>query len=216
MTDVLLAAPCRGRHEQTLESLSRLMNSTGTGSDVIVTLICVVDGDPALAKMLIAQGYKVIQHAEPKGYWVCMQAATRARPSKYVVNLANDLLPGVSWLQRAIRAYANRFGESEGVIGFNDGVHTGQHAAHMLISRNLLVRMYGEELWPTCYRHNFGDTEITARAKEQGLFAIAPWAVLYHNHALTGNRSDSVYDEGSRTWNEDSEMFNARRQSRWS
>ena len=108
-------------------------------------------------------------------------------------NLANDLLPGQHWLQRAVAAYAATFGDGPGLLGFNDGHHETEHSCHFLISRMLLDDYGG---WPVWYDHNYGDTELCQRAIADGLYAKAPWATLFHDHPYFGGDDDSVYAEG--------------------
>lgn len=195
--------PCLGRRLETIEAITRLRTTANYGA---WEFIAVVDGDrtlhDAIGGMLSEKSI---------GYWGCLKLATQETTAPLIVNLANDLLPGREWLMRAVAAYRNRYGEGEGVIGFNDGVHAGATAAHFLVSRSLLHRWYGKDYWPLAYQHNFGDSEICERAKAEQLFAVAPFAVLYHNHPATGGQNDAVYAKGFSTWQADQQTFEKRK-----
>lgn len=215
MPNVLAILPCLGRYEQTLELIPRLRSSAG----IDFTLTAVVDYDPPLVSRLQQIGVNPIVNPGPRrwGYWLSLKHAVVNASSKpnLIVNLANDLLPGRQWLRRALDAYDERYGTAIGMIGFNDGIHTGAHAAHFLISSMLLYRWYGENWWPLHYRHNFGDTEICQRAIELGLFAVAPWAILYHNHPAAGRAWDEGYEKAVEGWREDSQMYEQKRVHKW-
>lgn len=203
--------PCLGRENETIELLPRLREAAGYSA----RYVCISDGDASLqvnlAQEFEKQGVEVWCAKEPMGYWRCLSEVTQDTDSPLIVNLANDLLPGRHWLKRAVEAYAKRYGEAKGIIGFNDGVHAGSHAAHFLISSDLLHDWYGDAYWPTFYHHNFGDTEICQMAIARELFAVAPFAVLYHNHPVTGGKNDDVYAKGMSTWTQDQQTFEKRK-----
>lgn len=205
--------PCRGRAEQTVANARRLLATAGR---VEWQLICVSDGDREV--------YDAIRVALPdvliggsqyqQGYWRCMQQGRlqQAPDAPLICNLANDLLPGRDWLARALAEYRCCFGEGDGLIGFNDGIHGEELSPHFLISRGLLDRLGG---WPIQYQHNYGDAELCARAQEMGMYGKAPWAVLYHDHPITGAMGDQVYAEGASQNDRDAALFQQRRAQRW-
>lgn len=195
--------PCLSRESETIEAITRLRRTAGYDA---WELVVVVDADDHLHDVIGG-----MLSDKPVGYWGCLKLATQETTAPLIVNLANDLLPGRSWLARAMVAFRNRFGDGDGVLGFNDGVHAGATAAHFLISRSLLYRWYGPDYWPLAYQHNFGDTEICARAQSEKIFAVAPFAVLYHNHPVTGNQTDEVYAKGFSTWQQDQQTFEKRK-----
>lgn len=98
------------------------------------------------------------------------------------------------------------------MLGFNDGHHELMHSCHFLISRALLDRYGG---WPTWYDHNYGDTEICQRAIADGVYAKAPWAVLYHDHPYFGGTDDAVYAEGRAQVERDRQLYEQRRRAGW-
>lgn len=203
--------PCRGRPEQTVVKVRRLLVTAGYED---WRLVLVSDGDRGL--------YDAIRHDLPditvggsqqrQGYWRCLEQGMQQVDAPFLVNLANDLLPGQHWLRRAVEAYEQTFGSGDGMIGLNDGHHEVEHSCHFLISRNLLNRYGG---WPVWYDHNFGDTEICVRAIAEGLYAKAPWAVLYHDHPYFGGRDDAVYAEGRAQAERDQQLFEQRRRQGW-
>jgi len=215
--------PCRGRPEQTVRNVNRLLATAG---DVEWRLTLVVDGDPELYEWMfdkLPQGVdsicSVTWSTKPPtqrvGYWGALKTGSEwlnNTNAPLLVNLANDLLPGQHWLQRAYSAYAQTFGDGPGMVGFNDGHHETEHSCHFLISRSLLDRYGG---WPTWYDHNFGDTELCQRAIADRLYAKAPWATLFHDHPYFGGDDDRVYQEGRAQSERDGRLYDERRKRGW-
>lgn len=208
--------PCRGRAAQTVANVRRLLVTAGLeqGPDTW-HLICMVDHDAAVMGALANADLPVWRaDTAQRGYWRALQQATDQWPAEFshLVNLANDLLPGHQWLRRAMDAYREAFGDGPGLLGFNDGIHELGHSPHFLIDRRLLERFGG---WPVWYSHTFGDTELCERAIAAGLYAKAPWAVLYHDHWITGGQPDAVYREGDATAEADRRLFEQRKRQGW-
>ena len=207
--------PARGRLPQTQALIPRLVATAGISLELIV----VVDGEPALAAALAQTcqeaGATLLEHPERRGYWQALRTGATATDAPLLVNLANDLLPGLHWAARALKAYRARFGSDPALVGFNDGIHTGAHAAHMLVHRALLEGWYGPDLWPLHYAHEYGDTELSQRAISEGRFAVAPFALLYHNHQFVGAQMDTTYQEGWATRQQDRALFERRKAAGW-
>jgi hypothetical protein len=203
--------PCRGRTEQTIDCIKRLLAMAGR---VEWQLIAICDGDLASHTALAQAGLpiRLLQSTERHGYWPSINAATVTYPAPLLVNLANDLLPGRDWLARGYAAYRNRFGEGDGLMGFNDGLHGPHLSPHFLISRGLLDRYGG---WPIHYQHTHGDVELCLRAQQDQRYGKAPWAVLYHNHPYLGAETDGVYAEGEASIDADYTLFHQRRERGW-
>jgi hypothetical protein len=212
--------PCRGRAEQTVRNVRRLLATAG---DVEWRLYLVgsredilpINGLSDYASLMSVQGNRLT-------YWEALKLMTdeidrtqqhlRTAPIDLIANLANDLLPGQHWLARAASAYRETFGDGPGMVGFNDGHHETGHSCHFLISRSLLDRYGG---WPTWYDHNFGDTELCQRAIADGLYVKAPWATLFHDHPYFGGDDDGVYAEGRAKSDHDYQLYEQRRRQGW-
>lgn len=203
--------PCRGRADQTVANVKRLISTAGR---VEWQLICMVDADPAVMGSLANADLPIWRmDTAQRGYWHAMQQGTDYWPEfTHFVNLANDLLPGRDWLARALAEYRCCFDHDDGLLGFNDGIHGYDLSPHFLISRGLLDRFGG---WPVWYQHNYGDAELCERAKEAKRYSKAPWALLYHDHPITGGDPDSVYAEGMATNDQDARLFEERRRRGW-
>jgi hypothetical protein len=211
--NVAAIMPCRGRAEQTVSNVKRLLATAGY-EDWRLVLVC--DGDRNVYNTLRRElpdvtvgGVQVAQ-----GYWRCLDQGMRqqAPEATHLVNLANDLLPGMHWLRRAVAAYEQTFGTGDGMIGFNGDSHEVGHSCHFLISRSLLDRYGG---WPVWYQHNFGDTELCQRAIADGVYAKAPWALLFHDHPFFGGQDDAIYAEGRATAQRDEQLYKERRRQGW-
>lgn len=207
MTRVAAILPCRGRAEQTARNVRRLLDTAGDGAGGW-RLTCVVGGEPDVYEVVKGACPDMLFTPHRLTYWQALAYATERTDAPLLVNLANDLLPGAQWLARAVAAYDAAGGRYQ-VLGFNDGISS---TAHFLISRAWLMDMGG---WPVWYDHMCGDTEIVARAQEQGVYGTLPWAVLYHDHHMTGAARDAVYAEGEARWADDRARFVRRQAEGW-
>jgi GT2 family glycosyltransferase len=204
--------PVRGRLDQTVRNVQRLLATAGR---VEWSLTCIGGEDETdVLKACSAAGAKVrhILHRPRLTYWEAMQEETQLSDAPLICGLANDLLPGRDWLARALAEYRCCFGSGDGLMGLNDGIHTDYLSPHFLISRTLLDRFGG---WPVWYKHTHGDAELCERAKQAECYGKAPWAVLYHDHPITGGATDSVYDEGRAHIDQDAQLFEQRRRAGW-
>jgi len=210
--DVAAIMPCRGRAEQTVTNVRRLLATAGCDG---WQLICVCDDDmPVFDRLRGVDGRVFVVNVTdgPHGYWQLLKIISEDTDAPHFVNLANDLIPGRHWLKRGVDAYRARFGDGDGLMGFNDGLHGPEHSSHFLISRGLLDRYGG---WPVWYQHNFGDTELCRRAQQDGCYGKAPWAVLFHDHLENGASDDAVYQEGRASYDRDARLFEERRKAGW-
>lgn len=211
--------PCRGRPEQTLANVKRLLVTAGLAygadwqlylvggnqeSGLLPTIASQIAGETGISITIATS-----QHSRLT-YWQALALGQTDAP--LICNLANDLLPGQHWLQRAVAAYAQTFGEEPGMIGLNDGHHEAGHSCHFLIHRQLLAKYGG---WPVWYDHNYGDTELCQRAIADGLYAKAPWATLYHDHPYFGGADDATYAEGRAKADKDHQLYEWRRVRNW-
>lgn len=202
--------PCRGRVEQTVANVRRLLATAG---DVEWRMIAMVSETFNLGAQLAELGVSGEEFNRRLPYWDALSIATRFTTEPLIANLANDLLPGQHWLRRAVEAFDATFPDGYGMLGFNDGHWTEEHSPHFLISRALLADLGG---WPTWYDHNYGDTELCQRAMALGVYAKAPWAVLYHDHPYyAAGNDDSVYQEGRRSAERDRLLYEQRKAAGW-
>ncbi len=207
--NVAAIMPCRGRADQTVRNVKRLLATAGYSD---WQLICACDGDNSVYADLLQTPAQLYTWPERIGYWRTLERITAKIDAPFLVNLANDLLPGQHWLQRAVAAYQATFGDGPGLLGFNDGHHETEHSCHFLISRTLLDDYGG---WPVWYDHNYGDTELCQRAIADGLYAKAPFATLFHDHVYFGGTDDSVYAEGREKAEQDRLLYEHRRLNGW-
>jgi hypothetical protein len=124
------------------------------------------------------------------------------------------------WADELIRA-AEMSGAQ--VIGSNDlhnpRVLRGEHATHMMISRQYIAERGASWDGPgiVChegYGHCFVDDEIVTRARQQdGVFCSAKLAVVEHLHPVWGNGEvDAVYERGASFLAADQALFARRMQ----
>lgn len=211
MTTIAAILPCRGRLGQTVGNVKRLLSTAGTDDWRLYAVAGREDTEvlSALAKLDVPT---FTAAADRLTYWQALQEVTSVTSEPLIACLANDLLPGMHWLRRAVDAYRETFGSGPGLLGFNGDSHEVDHSCHFVISRDLLTR-YGS--WPVWYAHNFGDTELCQRAIADGLYAKAPWALLYHDHPYWAGQDDNVYAEGRATIIRDQQLYEQRRKMGW-
>lgn len=204
--------PCRGRAEQTVRNVQRLLATAGRVEWRLYLCGATPDVKPLAGQLDPTRVSIQTVAQESITYWDALKAMWYETDAPLLVNLANDLLPGRDWLARGLAAYRARFGEGDGLMGFNDGIHGPMLSPHFLISRGLLD-LYGG--WPVWYQHTMGDAELCERAKEDGCYGKAPWAVLYHDHPLLGAPHDAVYAAGEASIDQDYALFVQRKDRGW-
>lgn len=106
------------------------------------------------------------------------------------------------------------------VVGTNDlgnpRVMSGEHAVHMLISREYIDEVGASWDGPgvVChegYRHNFVDNEIVVAAKQRGVWAPCLASVVEHLHPAWGKgEMDDTYRKGQFRAEKDRVVFEAR------
>lgn len=210
--NIVAILPCRGRAEQTVANVRRLLATAGHP----FTLVCVGGTDEQDILLACAAAgaptrcYLDVAHLT---YWQALERETAMQPdATHLIGLANDLIPGQHWLRRAAEGYQQTFGDGPGLLGFNGDSHDIGHSCHFLISRTLLDGYGG---WPVWYDHNFGDTELCQRAIADGRYAKAPWAILFHDHPYFGGQDDATYAEGRARADQDERLYHERKQRGW-
>jgi hypothetical protein len=207
--------PCRGRAEQTVTNVRRLLATAGVSN---WGMLIVVDDDPDVSAILQRELEDVhqtliIDRVPAGGYWRCLEAAQSYTDAPLLANLANDLWACDNWLSEALAEYREHFGDGDGLLGFAGDGHAPHHSCHFLISRRLLDKYGG---WPTWYHHNFGDRELCARAQADGRYAKAERAYVEHCHVERGLApDDAVYQAGRANYRQDEALFAQRRRDGW-
>jgi hypothetical protein len=202
MLDVAVILPCKGRHEQTIRNAARLKSQ----AEYQAAWIAAIGPDDARLSHVMEWAPYISE--TPMTYWQALTEVTNRTQAPLLCAVANDCVPSPHWLRRGIEAYAARFGDAPGLMGFNGDGHGPEHSCHMLIHRDLLAKFGG---WPVWYHHNFGDTELCLRAQQAGRYGKAAWAVLFHDHWRFGAEHDAVYKEGDVTFDKDRALFLQRR-----
>ena len=209
--NVAAILPCRGRKEQTITNAKRLLQTAGVDTWRLYAVGGKEESDilSGLAKLGIPT---LTAHADRLTYWQALQEVTAVTVEPLIACLANDLIPGQHWLKRAVDAYVSTFGTAPGMVGFNGDSHELNHSCHFLIHRDLIARYGG---WPIWYDHTFGDTELCERAIADGVYAKAPWALLFHDHPYWAGRDDDVYAEGRALIDRDQRLYQHRKANAW-
>ncbi|HEX3642796.1 MAG TPA: glycosyltransferase, partial [Ktedonobacteraceae bacterium] len=124
------------------------------------------------------------------------------------------------WLDQAVHIASDKYT----VVGTNDlgnpRVMAGEHATHMLISRQYIVDVGASWDGPDVichegYRHNFVDDEIVTAAKQRGVWAFAMASKVEHLHPIFHKgKHDQVYTLGEQSFVDDREIFRKRLEAR--
>lgn len=202
--------PCKGRPKQTVHNVQRLLATAG---DVEWDLHLVVSGDAELVEQVRGLVPKLTIWTLPLTYWQALMLVTMNIYTPLICNLANDLWACDGWLATAEAEYRHHFGNGAGLLGFAGDGHGPEHSCHFLVGRALLERYGG---WPVWYQHNFGDTELCARARADGVYWKSAEATLEHCHVERGLAvDDEVYAAGRATYQRDAALFAERRTQGW-
>jgi hypothetical protein len=139
-------------------------------------------------------------------------------PDLFIVGDDVAFRPG--WLDHA-QHVADAFGAE--VVGTNDlgnpRVTSGEHATHLLISRQYVDETGASWDGPgvVChegYQHWYVDDEIVTAAKQRGVWGMALGSVVEHLHPMWSKADhDEVYEVGSRHATDDRKRFVGRRGS---
>lgn len=108
------------------------------------------------------------------------------------------------------------------VVGTNDLVNpyvqAGMHATHYLVDRRYLDEIGGTadagpgSFLPTCYTHNFTDTEFIGTAKMRAVFAPCMSSVVEHlHHGVGASAYDDTYAKGDAHIGDDERLYDERK-----
>lgn len=206
--------PCRGRTEQTVQNVKRLLATAGYDDWELWLVGTVVDMQPLVSLTSDSRVRIEVIAGQRLTYWNALARVTLRTDAELLCNLANDLIPGMHWLKRAVEAYDQVFhgANDYGLLGFNGDSHETEHSCHFLIASDLLTSIGG---WPTWYDHNFGDTELCQKTIALGFYAKAPYALLFHDHPYFGGTDDEIYREGRASSDQDQQLYETRRRAGW-
>jgi hypothetical protein len=133
---------------------------------------------------------------------------------RWVFLVGDDVTFRAGWLDHALHV-AELTGAQ--VIGTNDlansRVTSGEHATHMLISRDYIDEQGASWDGPgvVChegYRHWYVDDEIVTVAKQRGVWAPALASVVEHHHPIFGTApDDETYRRGQRHAGKDKALW---------
>jgi GT2 family glycosyltransferase len=187
---VLLATT--GRPEMA-ERCVRSVLETTEGHEL--EIVAAVDHDGKTAIRLNELGCLVDYSDEYRGCSRAWNDALSRATGDPVVLAADDLEWGEGWLDAALERLSE-FPDGWGLVGFNDGHWDGNtgFSTHYLMSRRLIVEVFGGVVaWPH-YRHSFNDVEACERAKRAGRYAWCEDARVEHQHWLFGDRPQDRTD----------------------
>ena len=212
MEYVDLIVPTRNRAEK----LDRMLKSVPkVAAEKCIAVMVVFDGD-----FKTAEKFKNHPRIDEMGFTEKQigSVATRNRYTPLVndaVLMATDdieFYPGS--IDVAIRAFAARFPDDDGVVGFTQVNHKSFSGAGVcLVGQKFLQRYPGKQLYFPGYFH-FACQEIERLATSLGKMHIEPEAKLFHFHPSTGDgRRDRTHDEARRHKAKDQRLSKARREA---
>jgi hypothetical protein len=150
----------------------------------------------------------LLTHDSPLGSFI-------SEPWVFITGDDVKFYPG--WLDHAQQVARNTGAQVVGTNDLgNDRVMDGDHATHMLISREYIDQQGASWDGPgvVChegYRHWFVDDEIVTAAKQRGVWAPALASIVEHLHPAWGKaESDDTYVRGQRYAERDHATFKKR------
>jgi GT2 family glycosyltransferase len=189
MISILLATT--GRPEMAERCVRSIVDTT-EGHDIQVVAAVDKDGDTAIR--LHELGCTVDWDPEYRGCSRAWNDALALSKGDPVVLAADDLVFHPGWLEASL-CVLDEFDGGWGLVGFNDG-HTdnADWSTHYMVSRRMVVEVFGGVIAWEHYRHSFNDVEASERAKRAGRYAWAEDARVTHEHWLHGSRAKDVTD----------------------
>lgn len=140
-------------------------------------------------------GCRVVMDHSPglRGASRAWNDALRRAQGDPLVLAADDLEFQPGWLDAALETLS-RFPGGWGFVGLNDGHWGADLSTHYLMSRRLIVEVFGGVVAWECYLHSFQDREANARAHAAGRYAWCEEARVVHRHWLWGDRQQDETD----------------------
>lgn len=192
MISILLATT--GRPDMAERCVRSVLDTTA-GHDVEV--IAAVDVDTLTVARLTALDRDRVRVTYSYEYRGCSRAwndALRLSTGDPLVLAADDLVFEPGWLDAAFERLHTAFEDGWGLVGFNDGHWDGELSTHYLMSRRLVVEVFGGVVAWEGYRHSFNDREANERARAAGRYVWCEQAHVRHEHWLFGDRPQDRTD----------------------
>jgi hypothetical protein len=185
-------------------------------------LFAVTPGDVEVIDAIDAAGEeRITVERKPRGdFQRKINTGIAVTSEPYIFTGADDLLFHPGWYDAAVARITSRIG----VVGTNDlcnpRVMRGDHATHMLVSRDYVER-YGTidepgKFFHEGYPHEMCDDEAVNTAKRRRAWAFAGDSYVEHLHPMAGKGvpMDSLY-AGQKRRMEDGRLLYRRRSQLW-
>jgi len=158
-----------------------------------VEIVAAVDHDPETRIRLNDLADKLDYSDEYRGSANAWNDALRIAAGDPVVLAADDLRWQPGWLEAALATLAE-FPGGWGMVGLNDGHHGEELSTHYMLSRRLIIEVFGGRVAWSCYGHSFQDREANERARAAGRYAWCENARVGHEHWIFGDRPQDDTD----------------------
>lgn len=168
--------------------------------------------------------FVVLINEHSKNYAGAINTAARWSTADFIFMGADDVTFHPGWDDEALKVMHSL--PNIKVVGTNDlwneYVLEGWHSTHTLVARDYIDSpggvVYGDPgiVLFEGYDHNYVDTEFIGTAKARAVFQPALKSVVEHRH-FTNRKSelDSTYEKGYAKIQEDSALYNSRRELWW-
>lgn len=215
MIDILI--PTYGRADRLAEVAANIHDATITPHRVV---FIIEDADLEATRHLTGTADVVVNEHAPC-YAGAILTGYQHTTNPYLFAGADDLRFHRGWDTDALATM--RALPHLRVVGTNDLVNpyvqAGHHATHYLVDRRYLDRVGGTvdagpgSFLPTCYTHNWTDTEFIGTAKMRAVFAPCMNSVVEHLHHGVGKSTyDATYAKGDAHIGEDEALYDQRRE----
>lgn len=188
-----LILPSRGRPEQLLRCIDRIVEVTPSPFELTVVLD--MDDEASRCSVPRYPGVQVVLVPPCRGpIYKWNVGLSRSPEADLYVLGADDQWYNPGWLAAALE---DGIARGYGLVGLNDG-HNADHDLYwstlFLATRDFLIHHNGGVLAIPCYTSYFVDVETTDRAIRAGEYLYAERASVEHRHAAYGKAlTDSTY-----------------------
>lgn len=221
--EVAVLVPVAQRPRNAAAFMASLRASTGLAT---AYPICDEDDVDTIAAWEAAGAHPLVVNYEdgsggPASFAVKANRGVRLTDQPWLFLVGDDARFRPGWLDHA-QHVARKWNAQ--VVGVSDGgreqrTAAGEHAAHLLISRDYVETVGASWDGPglAChegYRHWYVDDEIVTAAKQRGVWQMAMGSIVEHLHPMFGTAdTDPVYELGQSHAERDRALFAARREA---